>query len=164
MIQYSLINDHLNNFSMDDFNPKTTPTAEQAPLGADAKVNPKQYQYWWKHASVIGIMIYVASNFCLEIYFSVHHCARFAHNPNHSSEKSVLSICKYIQGTCKDGKSEGLFNLPSRKMIVDCYIDAGFCGFNIVEDYQDPFYTKSRIGFVITFSDCPIMWVSKLQG
>ena len=31
------------------------------------------------------------------------------------------------------------------------------------EDPQDPICDSSRTGFVVTFSNCPLFWVSKLQ-
>ena len=31
------------------------------------------------------------------------------------------------------------------------------------EDPQDPICARSRTGFVVTFSNCPLLWVSKLQ-
>ena len=30
------------------------------------------------------------------------------------------------------------------------------------ENPQDPIYENSRTGFVVTFSNCPLLWVSKL--
>ena len=32
------------------------------------------------------------------------------------------------------------------------------------EDNQDPICVKSRTGYVLTLGNCPLMWVSKLQG
>ena len=66
-------------------------------------VNASHYQYLWKYASVIGMLMYVARNSCPEIAFSVHQCAIFTHNFKHSHYKSVLGIFKYLQGTLKDG-------------------------------------------------------------
>ena len=28
---------------------------------------------------------------------------------------------------------------------------------------KTPFFSRSRIGFVVTFSNCPLLWISKLQ-
>ena len=31
------------------------------------------------------------------------------------------------------------------------------------EDPQDPICARSRTGFMVTFDNCPLLWVSKLQ-
>ena len=48
-------------------------------------------------------------------------------------------------------------------LVVDCYADADFAGLWGHEDPQGPIFAKSRTGFVVTFDNCPILWVSKLQ-
>ena len=55
-----------------------------------------------------------------------------------------------------------MFN-PSKKLVVDCYADAYFSGMWGHENSQDPIYARSRTGFVVTFSNCSLLWVSKLQ-
>ena len=47
--------------------------------------------------------------------------------------------------------------------MVDCYADADFVGLWGHEYPQDPICAISRTGFVITFSNFPLLWVSKLQ-
>ena len=55
-----------------------------------------------------------------------------------------------------------MFN-PSKKMAVDCYVDAYFTEVWGRENTQDTFFSKIRTLFVATFASCPIFWVSKLQ-
>jgi hypothetical protein len=52
---------------------------------------------------------------------------------------------------------------PSRHIHVDCYPDADFAGLYNHEDSQDPHCVRSRTGYVILVSGCPILWKSKLQ-
>ena len=52
---------------------------------------------------------------------------------------------------------------PSKKLVVDCYADADFVGMWVHEDNQDPICPRSRTEFVVTFANCPLWWVSKLQ-
>ena len=47
--------------------------------------------------------------------------------------------------------------------MVDFYADADFAGLWGHEDPQDPICARSRTGFVVTFSNCPLLWVSKQQ-
>ena len=68
-------------------------------------------------------------------------------------------IFRYLQGT----KDNGLVFNPSNKMVVDCYADAYFSGLWVHEDPQDPICTRNITGFVVTFANFPILWVSKLQ-
>ena len=52
---------------------------------------------------------------------------------------------------------------PSKKMVADCYADADFAGLWGHEDPQDPICARSRTGFVVTFSNFPLLWVSNIQ-
>ena len=52
---------------------------------------------------------------------------------------------------------------PSKKLVVDCYADAYFAVLWGHEDPQDPIYVRSRTGSVVTFANCPLLWVSKLH-
>ena len=47
--------------------------------------------------------------------------------------------------------------------MVDCYVDEDFAGLWGHENPQDPICNSSRTGFVVTFSNCHLFWVSKLQ-
>ena len=52
---------------------------------------------------------------------------------------------------------------PVDVLLVGCFIDADFAGQWNVEDPQDPLCVKSRMGYVLMITNCPIHWVSKLQ-
>ena len=47
---------------------------------------------------------------------------------------------------------------------MDCYVNADFAGLWGVESDQDPVSVKSCSGYLITFMNCPLLWVSKLQS
>ena len=68
-------------------------------------------------------------------------------------------ICWYLQTTNDNGL---VFN-PCKKMVVDCYADADFAGLWGHENTQDPICSRSITGSVVTFSNCPLLWVSKLH-
>ena len=42
-------------------------------------------------------------------------------------------------------------------------MDADFAGLYAAENPEDPISVKSRTGYLIKFSGCPLLWVSKLQ-
>jgi len=47
---------------------------------------------------------------------------------------------------------------------IDTYPDADFAGLYGYKDNNDPVCVRSRTGYVITVSGCPIYWSSKLQN
>jgi len=52
----------------------------------------------WQYASVIGMLIYVASNTCPNIAYGVHQCAQFTHYAKKHHD-AVKQICQYPHGT-----------------------------------------------------------------
>ena len=60
-------------------------------------------------------------------------------------------------------RDKGLIWNPSGTLTIDAYPDADFAGLYGHEVITDPACVKSRRGFLITVSDCPMGWVSKLQ-
>ena len=160
LTQTGLIDKILATTGMSDCNGKPTPTNTDKPLGTDANGKPARYKDKWSYASVVGMLMYLAANSLPEIQFAVHQCARFTHNYKASHEEAILRICRYLKDIKEKG---GLVINPSNRMQMDCYVDADFAGLYRYEDAQDPVCAKSRTGFVITFANCPIMWVSKLQ-
>ena len=55
-----------------------------------------------------------------------------------------------------------MFNL-SKKLMVDCYADEDFVGLWVNENPQDSICARIRTGFVVTFANFPLLWMSKLQ-
>ena len=121
--------------------------------GYDAKI------YWNNsYDSVIGMILYLKSSTRQDSSFAVHQCARFTHNTKASHDTAVKSICWYLQGN----KENGLVFNPSKKLMMNSYADAYFAGLWGHENPQDPIYGRNRTRFVVTFSNCPLLWVSKL--
>ena len=120
--QTGLIRKVLEATGMEHSNGFPTPTKVEAPLGTD-KNGSDSKRYWPNsYASIIGMMLYLASNTRPDIFFDVHHCARFTHNTKVSHKTSVKRICRYLQGT----KDNGLVFNPPKKLDVDCYADSDF--------------------------------------
>ena len=80
-------------------------------------------------------------------------------NPRLSHEKALKQIGRYLKAT----RTRGLVLRPSGGLKVGAYPDVDFARLYRHEKSNDPTCTKSRTGFLINLSDCPIMWVSKLQ-
>ena len=68
-------------------------------------------------------------------------------------------ICRYLQGT----KDNGLVFNPSKKLVVDYYDDAYFAGLRGHVYPQDHICARSRTRFVVTFANCYLLWMLKLQ-
>jgi histone deacetylase 1/2 len=156
MTQDGLTNKVLRTVSMGTLNSKATP-ADASPLGSDGEGEP--FSEGWGYASVVGMLLYLSSDSRPDIQFAVHQCARFTHNPKKSHAAAIKRICRYLQAT----KGKGLEFTPTKKMELDCYVDADFAGLWKHESDQDPVCVKSRTGYVITLGGCPVIWVSKLQ-
>ena len=109
---------------MEHCNGLPTPTKVEAPLGTDANGSEAKIDFTNLYDSIIGMMLYLASNTRPDISFAVHHCARFTHKTKASHETAVKRICWYLQGT----KYNGLVFNPSNKLVVDFYDDADFAG------------------------------------
>ena len=58
---------------------------------------------------------------------------------------------------------QGLTFIASTTPVMDLYVDADFAGFWAFEHDQEPVSVRSRTGYMITLSGCPIHWSSKLQ-
>jgi hypothetical protein len=113
----------------------------------------------WNYRAAIGMLNYLSTSTHPDIAFAVHQCARFSSNPKHIHEIAVRRIVHYLKGT----KEKGYILQPSTSRTLDCFVDADFAGLWSSELAHDPISVKSRTGYVITFTNCPIVWSSKLQ-
>jgi hypothetical protein len=135
---------------------KKTPAAAE-PLVKDEDGDPPDGKY--SYASVVGMLQYLQAHSRPDISFAVSQCARYVHQTRRSHEIAIERIGQYLKAT----QDEGLILRPSGRLDIDCYVDADFAGLWPYEDKQDPSCVKSRTGFVICLSDCPVIWSSKLQ-
>ena len=157
--QTGLIRKVLEATGMDHCNRLTTPTKVDAPLGTDANGSESNIDWPNLYDFVIGMILYLASKTRPDISFAFPQCAWFTHNTKVSQKTAVKRIYQYLQGT----KNNGLVFNASKKLVVDCYVDADFSGLWGHENTQDSTCARRRTGFVVTFSNCPPLWVSKLQ-
>jgi hypothetical protein len=139
-----------------DANTVHTPAKEPLPLDKDGKQPNGNYNY----ASVIGMLQYLQAHSRPDITMAVSQCARFVHGTKRSHEIALERIGQYLKKT----ENEGLVYRPSSEFTIDCYVDADFAGLWGYEHPQDPSVAKSRTGFVICISNCPVIWNSKLQS
>jgi len=154
--QTGLIDRILRVMNLQDSKENQTPS-DTKPLGKDENGPPCEET--WSYASVVGMMMYLASNSRPDIAFAVHSAARFTHCPRRSHEKALKKIARYLKGT----RDRGMIIKPSLDLSLDCYADADFAGLWNAEVATDPTCVRSRTGFVISLGGTPVLWASKLQ-
>jgi hypothetical protein len=157
MTQKGLIERIVNALGCENLPIKKTP-AEHEPLGSDKDGEGPQEAF--NYASVVGMLQYLQGHTRPDITFAVSQCARYIHNTRRSHETALLRIGQYLRGTM----DKGLTLRPNNKLGIDCFVDADFAGLWSREDVQDPVSVKSRTGYVLCLSGCPVLWISKLQS
>ena len=157
--QTVLIRKVLESTGMEHCNRLPTLTKVDAPLGTDANGFEAKRDWPNSYASVIWMILYLASNTIPDISFSVHQCAKFTHKTKALHEIAVKMIIRYLQGI----KDNGLVFNPSKKMVVDFYADVIFAG---LWGHENPRYhicARSRTGFVVKFSNFPYYGCQKYR-
>jgi hypothetical protein len=113
----------------------------------------------WIYRSVIGKLNFLAMNTRPDIAYAVHQCARFCANPRVAHGTAVKRIGRYLKTT----RTKGLILRPDGENNLHAYCDSDFCGTWTPKTAHERGSALSRTGYVITYSNCPIFWASKLQ-
>ena len=100
LLQKGLINKVIKASGLEYSNGRKTP-ATTSPLGTDG--NGAKISESWNYSSLIGMLMYLASNSRPDIQFSVHQCARFTHSPKQSHANALKKIVKYLVSTKDKG-------------------------------------------------------------
>ena len=91
-------------------------------MGVDK--NGDIFEQDWEYETIVGVIMYLSTNTCPDIAFSVHRCARFTHVPKQSYTLAIKNVLRYFAGT----RDKGITIQPTEKSEVDCYVDADFAG------------------------------------
>ena len=114
----------------------------------------------WDYRSVNGKLSCLEKSSWPDIAFAVHQCTCLAANPMKSHAEAVKQIGRYLIGTC----DKVLILQPNSKQSFLVWADANLVGnWKEVTAMSDITAAKSRSGYLITFSGCPILWASKVQ-
>jgi len=90
----------------------------------------------------------------------VHQCARFSSDTRKEHGGALKWLGRYLKGT----RDKGTIIRPNRKQELEVYVDVNFAG-DWLPDYGNGEDTaRSRHGYIIQYSNCPILWKSQLQG
>jgi Reverse transcriptase (RNA-dependent DNA polymerase) len=147
--QTGLIDWILHVVNMEDCCEVTMPV-EKGTIGKDDQ--GQDCQETWSYSSIVGMLMYLASNSWPDIAFALHQCARFTHCPKWTHEVAVKQIARYLKGTTEKGVKIVLTN----DLKLDLWVDADFAGLWNAEDAQDPASVWCRSGFVATLGDMGI--------
>lgn len=110
--------------------------------------------------SIIGQLNYLAATMRPDIQCAVHQCARFCENPRMIHEKAVKRIIRYLKRT----RNKGIDMTVDPSKGIECYVDADFAGAYDKNDSSNPRDLLSRMGYVVKYAGCPIIWTSKLAS
>ena len=157
MTQRGLIDKIIAATDMENYNPKHTP-ALKAALGSDSDGEPMSES--WSYPSIIGMILYLASNTRPDIAFAVSQVARYSHHPKQSHANAVKHIVRYLSKTC----DKGIIVKASVDLSLDCFVDADFAGRFGRDPGTEPTSVKSRTGYIVKLGGCPVFWKSQLQS
>ena len=133
-------------FGMEDSNPCPTPSAKAQRLTDAGEESDTGSQFQYRQA--IGSLMYLTNNTRPDIAQSVHHAARFVHEPTSWDISQVKRILRYLRGTT----SRGILFRDKSWLALYGYADSDFASC-----LTDP---KSTSGFVF-FTNGPISWSSR---
>jgi hypothetical protein len=137
---------------------KSIPAASTKILDKDEGGDP--HNATWHYRGIIGKLNFLEKSTRGELGYSVHQCARFCENPTVTHTEAVHHIVRFLAGT----RDEGIILSP-KEISFECYADADFCGlWNRDTAEHDQSTAKSRLGYLLTYAACPIVWCSKLAG
>jgi hypothetical protein len=154
--QSGLIDRILRVMGLEDSHERSTP-ADKKGLGKHEESDPCSEP--WSYASIVGMMMYLASNSRPDIAFAVHQCARFTHCARRVHEKALKRIARYLKGT----RTRGMRIQPTSDLTMEMFADADFAGLWGAERPTDSTSAKSRSGYLITIGSTPVIWSSKMQ-
>jgi hypothetical protein len=113
----------------------------------------------WSYRSIIGMLLYLCTNTRPDIAFAVSQAARFSSAPKQSHATAVKTIVRYLAGT----RDKGMILKPRDDLKLELYCDADFAGLYKREPDRSVDSARSRTGYIIKLSGCPLVWKSQLQ-
>lgn len=156
LTQRGLIDKIVTTTGLEDCKPNHMPSSQVA-LGSDPDGAPMSEK--WAYSSVVGMLLYLSTNSRPDIAFAVSQVCRFSARPKQSHATAVKTIVRYLYKT----RDEGMTFRPTGSLDLDLYVDADFCSLHGREVDTDPNSARSRTGYILLLSGCPLLWKSQLQ-
>ena len=155
LTQKGLIKKILEAMQLESCKPNKIPAAKET-LGIDPE--GALISESWSYPSIIGMLLYLSTNTRPDIAFAVSQVARFTHNPKQSHAIAVKTIARYLKGTI----DQGTIVKTATQLCLDCFVDADFAGLFHSDPDSSITSAKSRSGYIIKLSGCPLIWKSQL--
>jgi hypothetical protein len=134
---------------------KATPAASTKILHKDPSGRP--HHATWHYHGTSGKLNFLEKSTRGELGYAVHQCARFCEEP---TKLHTNHIVRFLTGT----PGEGII-LDPKKTSFECFADADFCGlWNKETAEHDASTVRSRMGYLLTFAKCLLVWASRLAG
>lgn len=156
LTQKGLISKIISVTGLESCKPNLTP-ASQLALGRDEDGEPMDET--WGYSSVIGMLLYLSTNTRPDISFAVSQAARFSANPKKSHATAIKTIVRYLAGTA----DKGMILQPRGDLKLELFCDADFAGLYKREPDRSLDSARSRTGYIVKLSGCPLVWKSQLQ-
>jgi hypothetical protein len=142
-------------------NTKTKDKAAPSSTILRRDLDDKPFIEKWDYMLIIGKLNFLEKSTRPEIAYAVHQCARFSSNPKQAHANAVKYLCRYMMASTKD---KGFILQPDMNKFFEVHVDCDFAGNWVKEDVMnDPSTAKSRIGYIISYGGCLVIWASKLQ-
>jgi hypothetical protein len=138
----------LSTFNLHNMIPAKTPIIKDYALSID---NSESFQDHSKFRSLLGSIIYVATQTRFDIMFAVSRIASKANNPTINDYNTLLRVCQYLKQTM----NHKLIFFKGQNLILKGYSDS--------DHAEDKETRKSTTGSIWTICSTPISWFSKRQ-
>jgi hypothetical protein len=158
--QPHLVDKVLRSMSMDnpDLKPKDTPAASSRVL--HRHTDAEDFDNSFNFRSVVGMLNYLEKGSRMDIAYATHQCARFVASPKRQHAEALRWLARYLKGT----RNKGMVYRPDPDKGLEVYVDSDFAGnWNKDEAPTDRDTARSRHGYIIMYSGCPVVWKSQLQ-
>jgi hypothetical protein len=157
LTQHGLIKKVIAATGLEECKPNWTPASMLA-LGMDPDGHPMQET--WSYPSIVGMLLYLATNIRPDISFAVRQVVHFNHNPKQSHAQAIKTIVRYLHHTSE----MGTIVKPTGTLALDCYVDADFAGLYHRNPDSAPSSVKSCTGYITSLGGAPLIWKSQLQS
>ena len=141
-------------------NVKTHDTPAESSKILHADEDGANRKHTWNYRVVVGCLNYLQAMTRPDLAYSVHQCVRFCNYPKFLHEQGLKRICCYLYLT----RDQGLVFQPKLTDGFKCYVDADWAGNWLKTRPNDKTGALSFTGYLVTYTNCPIVWGSKMQS
>ena len=159
LTQPHLIDQILKDLRLDKENVKERSTPAACSKLLTGHTGSEDFDKSFHYRSVIGKLNYLEKCTRPDIAYITHQCARYTANPKKEHADAVRWLGRYLKGN----RNKGLILSPNKSRTLKVYVDADFAGNWCKEDAYHRDTARSRHGYIIQYSGCPIIWKSQLQ-